>query len=193
MTKDRQMPQPDTAAPKTEQPEVLLPPFSGDETECAMCSNLEAFTVFRPATAHVIEEFNGRLERRGPLPKRLERRCQRCDYQWDEALNPSPCVRPATAQEIGYALTQAGRRWAVDLDPGLVTQMAFDLAEMLHVLVRLDHPMWLAHPGRPLLVPPPAAGIPEDSTGLTSGVPIFLPDEPQQPTGATGFTRAVES
>ncbi|MFC9604594.1 hypothetical protein ACFTTN_14185 [Streptomyces niveus] len=184
------MPHPDTAAPKTEQPEVLLPPFSGDETECAMCSNLEAFTVFRPATAHVIEEFNGRLERRGPLPKRLERRCQRCDYQWDEALNPSPGTRPATAHEIGYALTQAGRRWAVDLDPGLVTQMANDLVEMLHVLVRLDHPMWLSRPGRPLLVPPPAPVIPEDSTGLTSGVAIVYHDQMQPPAGRTGFVRA---
>ncbi|MGW6456301.1 hypothetical protein ACWF94_10305 [Streptomyces sp. NPDC055078] len=170
----------------------MLPPFSGNETECAMCSNLDAFTVFRQATAHVIEEYNGRLERRGPLPKRLERRCQRCDYQWDEALNPSAGVRPATPQEIAYALQQSHAGWALDLSPQCARDMADRLAEMLHVLVRLDHPMWLPRPGRPLLVPPPAAAIPEDNTGLTSGAPIVYHDQ-QPPAGATGFTRAVES
>ncbi|MFD5788635.1 hypothetical protein ACFWH1_18680 [Streptomyces sp. NPDC127037] len=35
-------------------------------------------------------DYNGRTEMRGPLPERLERQCERCDYQWDEALNPSP-------------------------------------------------------------------------------------------------------
>ncbi|THA54283.1 hypothetical protein [Streptomyces sp. A1136] len=182
------MTHPDAKAPEQHHG---LPPFSGDETECAMCSNLEAFTVFRPACSHVIEEYNGRLERRGPLPQRLERRCQRCDYQWDEALNPAPGVRPATAQEVAYALEQSHAGWALDLSPECAQYMADRLAEMLHLLVRLDHPMWLPRPGRPLLVAPPAAT--EDSTGLTSGVPIFLPDQSQPPVGATGYTRAVES
>lgn len=68
-----------------------LPPYSGHETLCAKCSHLEALTRFRPEIGHPqTEEYNGQLKRRGPLPERLERQCMRCDYQWDEALNPAP-------------------------------------------------------------------------------------------------------
>jgi hypothetical protein len=183
--------QPDTAAPTAEQP-VDLPPYSGEETACAMCSNLEAFTIYRPAASHLIEEYNGRLERRGPLPKRLERRCQRCDYQWDEALNPAPGIRPATVKEIAYALQQSHAGWALDLSPECAAYMAHRLTEMLHLLVRLDHPMWLPRPGRPLLVSRPADAIPEDSTGLTSGVPIVFHEQPQPPAGPTAYTKTAE-
>lgn len=56
-----------------------LPPFSGDDTQCPKCSNLGADTRWVDA------------EMLGPSylqRERLERRCTRCDYTWDEALNP---------------------------------------------------------------------------------------------------------
>ncbi|MEU2487103.1 hypothetical protein ABZ593_21150 [Streptomyces sp. NPDC012617] len=184
------MTHPDTAAPATDQLETVLPPFSGEQTECVKCSAIEAFTRFRPACPRGMWDYNRSTAMRGPLPERLERQCQRCDYQWDEALNPSPGARPATAPEIAYALQQAARRWQADLPTDLLTQMAAELGEMLHVLARLDHPMWLPRPGRPLLVPPPADAVSEDSTGLTSGGLIVYHDQMQQPAGPTGFAQA---
>ncbi|MGW6391147.1 hypothetical protein ACWFR1_11720 [Streptomyces sp. NPDC055103] len=192
------MTQPDTTAP--EQQPVELPPFSGDETECAMCSNLEAFTAYKPAIAHVILEYNGRLQRRGPLPERLERRCHRCDFQWDEALNPTPGVHPATVGEIAYALEQSHAGWALDLSPECARYMAQRLTEMLHLLVRLDHPMWLPRPGRPLLVLPDAPVEPDpaavaivmtDRADAPGAVPIVWSEQPHPPAGPTGFTKAV--
>ncbi|WP_434593404.1 hypothetical protein [Streptomyces sp. A5-4] len=189
------MTQTDTTGPATaEQPAVQLPPFSGDETVCAMCSNLEAFTAYRPACLDVIEEFNNRLVRRGPLPKRLERRCQRCDFQWDEALNPAPGVRIASVHEIAYALEQSHAGWALDLSPECAQYMAHRLTEMLHLLVRLDHPMWLPRPTRPLLVTPEtAAVIREDNSGFTSAVPLVIHDQAQPPMGPTAYGRAADS
>lgn len=56
-----------------------LPPFSGDDATCAKCSNVGAYTEWRgaeyPAPAYRQQE-------------RLRRRCARCEYEWDEALNP---------------------------------------------------------------------------------------------------------
>ncbi|WP_019548574.1 hypothetical protein [Streptomyces sulphureus] len=74
-----------------------LPPYSGEETPCPKCRYPEAYTLYRSATQAVLDEFNGRLQRRGPLPERLERQCQRCDYAWDEALVPDG----ADADEAG--------------------------------------------------------------------------------------------
>lgn len=168
------MTQPDTTA--SDQQTGELPPFSGDETECTMCSNPLAYTVYRQAISRVIEEYNGRLERRGPLPARLERRCQRCDYQWDEALNPVPGVRLATVAEVAYALEQSYTGWAPDLSPKCVRHMAARLTETLHILVRHDHPE-APRTSSPVLFPPPADAISEDSTGLTSGG-LFMPNQP---------------
>jgi hypothetical protein len=56
-----------------------LPPFSGDDTQCPKCSNNGAFTKYQEA------------EMLGPSylqRERLQRCCARCDYTWDEALNP---------------------------------------------------------------------------------------------------------
>ncbi|GAA2948694.1 hypothetical protein ACFPN0_14960 [Kitasatospora cinereorecta] len=184
------MPHPDTAATATDQLETVLPPFSGEQTECVKCSAIEAFTRFRPACPRGLWDYNGRTDMRGPLPERLERECQRCDYKWDEALNPSPGARPATAPEIAYALQQSHTGWALDLSPECARYMAGRLADMLHLLVRLDHPMWLPRPGRPLLVPPPADAVSEDSTGLTSGGLVVHHDEMHPPAGPTGFTKA---
>ncbi|WP_199570583.1 hypothetical protein [Streptomyces murinus] len=166
-----------------------LPPFSGDETACVKCAHLEAFTRFRPACPRGLWEYNGRTDMRGPLPERLERQCQRCDYQWDEALNPAPGLRPATVQEIAYALTEAGRRWTVDLSPGLVKSLASDLVEMMYVAVRLDHPMWLPRPGRPLLVPPKDPVEPDPTR--TSAVPIPLNERGDIQPGPTAYTTAA--
>jgi rubredoxin len=65
---------------------AALPPFSGDDTTCPKCSNADAFTRYRPAGEHGSDE----AAIFGPSTRgeRLERTCARCDYVWDEALNP---------------------------------------------------------------------------------------------------------
>lgn len=73
---------------------TTLPPYSGDDSVCIKCSNHGARTTYQPAIERVLTEYNGRNERRGPLPERLERCCRRCDFQWDEALNPSSSPIP---------------------------------------------------------------------------------------------------
>ncbi|WP_371799101.1 hypothetical protein OG963_14870 [Streptomyces sp. NBC_01707] len=190
------MNQTDTAS-TSEQAVEPLPPYSGEEAVCVKCANPEAYTRYRPACSRGMEEHNGRL-RRGPLPERLERCCQRCDYTWDEALQPAPGVRPATLAELAWALGQAHRPYALDLSPGCAEHMAHRLLEMTHVLVRADHPAW--QPTKPLLVPP--AQVPEPDAHLTSGVAIvpheqpLIPAEqplplvhtaPPAPAGRTGF------
>jgi hypothetical protein len=60
-----------------------LPPFSGDDAVCAKCSNVGAFTEHKAEGEPRPGNFVGLGE-----PERLERRCARCDYVWDEALNP---------------------------------------------------------------------------------------------------------
>lgn len=63
-----------------------LPPFSGDDTTCPKCSNPSAYTQHRKAGEHGSDEH----ATFGPSKRgeRLERACARCDYVWDEALNP---------------------------------------------------------------------------------------------------------
>lgn len=60
-----------------------LPPFSGDSPTCPKCSHTEAYTEHKPAGEPRSGEFAGIGQ-----PERLERRCARCDFVWDEALNP---------------------------------------------------------------------------------------------------------
>lgn len=68
-----------------------LPPFSGDDTTCLKCSNIGAFTRHRKAGEHGSDEHTTfRPSERG---ERLERACARCEYVWDEALNP-PADQP---------------------------------------------------------------------------------------------------
>lgn len=64
-------------------PTKTLPPFSGDNTVCPKCSHNQAYTEHKPAGEPSSGRFSGIGE-----PERLERRCARCDYTWDEALNP---------------------------------------------------------------------------------------------------------
>lgn len=60
-----------------------LPPFSGDHPTCPKCSAGQAFTEYKterdPRTGNAIN---------GLGQERLERRCARCDFIWDEAVNP---------------------------------------------------------------------------------------------------------
>lgn len=60
-----------------------LPPFSGDDAVCPKCSNEGAYTEHKPAGEPRSGEFAGIGQ-----PERLERRCDRCGFVWDEALNP---------------------------------------------------------------------------------------------------------
>jgi hypothetical protein len=62
-----------------------LPPFSGDDTTCCKCSNEGALTRY-------IAENQPSCGLRVGLgrPQRLERRCTRCGFEWDEAINPPP-------------------------------------------------------------------------------------------------------
>jgi len=63
-----------------------LPPYSGDNPTCPKCSHQGAITRRRAAGEH----GSGDVPTFGPSPKgeRLERECWRCDFVWDEALNP---------------------------------------------------------------------------------------------------------
>ncbi|MEH0402914.1 hypothetical protein ACFY7V_03745 [[Kitasatospora] papulosa] len=63
-----------------------LPPFSGDDPLCAKCSNVDAFTDYRAAGEYGSDEPRRMMpSRKG---ERLERRCGRCSFTWDEALVP---------------------------------------------------------------------------------------------------------
>lgn len=167
-----------TAATPVPEP---LPPYSGDDTLCAMCSYDLAYTSFRAKQARVQREFNGRIERHAVFPARLERQCKRCDYQWDEALNPPPGpepARPATVAEISEALQKAHQGWALDLSSGCAEHMAGILLDLLLIDIRTDHPAWTKpDQTRPLLAPPAAPADPHPT--LTSQVPIATPDQEQ--------------
>lgn len=138
--------------PSTPQPAQPLPPYSGEETLCAKCSYPEAYTIYRRASFHpVAEDYNGPTYR-GPLPERLERCCQRCDYKWDEALAPAPAAAPASATDVALALTEAAPR-ALDLTSEAAEAAARALLDMLHVQRRPDHPVWRRDPGSMPAVP----------------------------------------
>ncbi|MFJ2206003.1 hypothetical protein [Streptomyces microflavus] len=175
-----------TTAPATVPVPEPLPPYSGDDPLCAMCSHDLAYTQFRAEQVRAQREFNGRMERHAVFPARLERQCKRCEYQWDEALNPPPGpepARPATVAEISEALQNAHQGWALDLSPDCAEHMAGILLDLLFIDVRTDHPAW-AKPARsrPLLAPPAAPADPDPA--LTSPLPIAAPDQeqPQPPT-----------
>lgn len=56
-----------------------LPPYTGDDAQCPKCSNVGAFTEWQDAYRMGAAELDS---------ERLRRRCERCDFEWDEALNP---------------------------------------------------------------------------------------------------------
>jgi hypothetical protein len=170
-----------------------LPPFSGEVTACIKCSNPEAFTRYRAASPRGLWEVNGVTVTRVPLPERLERSCQRCDFQWDEALDPAPGARPATVQEIAYALQQCA---PYPMHPQAAEQAAVRLLDLTHVLVRLDHPVWALGAARPLPAAPAPDGpihpIPPDPA-LTVQAPIPLNERYAAPAGPTAFAPGAES
>lgn len=61
-----------------------LPPYSGENPTCAKCSHTEAMTEYKAQG----EPRSGSGSWHGMGRERLERRCLRCGYQWDEDLNP---------------------------------------------------------------------------------------------------------
>jgi hypothetical protein len=56
-----------------------LPPYSGEDALCPKCSNIGAYTEWLEANRLGASELD---------PERLRRCCSRCDYTWNEALNP---------------------------------------------------------------------------------------------------------
>lgn len=61
-----------------------LPPYTGDDTTCPKCAHQGAATAYRKEG----EQRAGSFFAVGPSDRieRLERRCPRCGYIWDEAL-----------------------------------------------------------------------------------------------------------
>ncbi|MFZ4266549.1 hypothetical protein [Streptomyces arboris] len=173
-----------TAATPVPEP---LPPYSGEDALCAMCSHDLAYTYFRAERVRVQREFNGRLERHHVFPARLERQCKRCEYQWDEALNPPPGpepARPATLADLVDAIGISCQGYAADLHPQLAEHMAGILLDLLFVDVRTDHPAWTKPArSRPLLAPPAAPADPDPA--LTSPVPMAIMDQQDQPQPPT--------
>ncbi|MFD3844761.1 hypothetical protein ACFWVB_02575 [Streptomyces microflavus] len=164
-----------TAEPATVTP---LPPYSSPDVKCAKCSNQGAFTKYRDALGRpFLEEHNGTTVYRGPLPERLERACERCDYTWDEALQPAvPELRPATIADVVHALEQSHSGWALNISPGLTEHMADALLAMLQIDVRTDHPVWQPAPAQPPLLAP----VPGARNTDPEAVAVFVPG-PQQP------------
>ncbi|MEU6628384.1 hypothetical protein ABZ905_08830 [Streptomyces parvus] len=182
-----------TQAPPLDQT-AALPPFTGDDAVCPMCSHFETLTRYRPAKGMVVEDFNGK-PRRGPLPERLERECGRCDFAWDEALLPpaqAAATPPATVEDLAFALACSHEGWALDLSQECAEHMARQLLDMLNVTLRLGHHVWHipqvtpapAAPAAPLLVAPAAKVMEQTGTHLTSAVPIPLHERPLIPADA---------
>ena len=61
-----------------------LPPFSGNSPTCPKCSNSDAFMKYKPQG----EPRSGMGNWGINLPERLERRCARCEFIWEEQINP---------------------------------------------------------------------------------------------------------
>lgn len=63
-----------------------LPGWSGDFPVCVKCSNNGAAAAYRKPGERPEGSGPGSLGE--TWPERLERRCSRCGYRWDEGLNP---------------------------------------------------------------------------------------------------------
>lgn len=68
-----------------------LPPYTGDTTTCTKCGHEGATTTYRKTGDQRPGDFFALPP--GDRVERLERRCPRCTYTWDEALADRP---PAT-------------------------------------------------------------------------------------------------
>jgi len=69
----------------TEPEEGMLPPFSGESALCAKCGNTGAETRHKEAGEAPEKGVHAMCDQ---WPERLERECSRCEYRWDEDLNP---------------------------------------------------------------------------------------------------------
>lgn len=176
----------DTTTPPARVQAESLPPYSGDDTTCVMCSHPAALTAYRPACTRTTVEFNGRSTPRGPLPERLERSCQRCDYKWDEALNPATDTgaRPAGVLDLALALQHAHQGWALDLPPEVAEHLAVALLGMFHIHVRPGQPVWMQPAPRPFVALPPDVVRQQLDPSLTPQVPAARPEAAPAPAPA---------
>lgn len=132
----------------------LLPPYSGADAVCPKCLFGGAGTEYQPPIIRPsIEEYNNAVVRRGPLPERLERRCNRCDYRWDEALVVD--TDGMTVDALTYALDNA-LPYPVELDRHVLELTAVELLKMLRVIARPDHALWQYSHGTPPVPAVPA-------------------------------------
>ncbi|MFJ3249146.1 hypothetical protein [Streptomyces sp. NPDC086782] len=133
----------------------ILPPFSGDDTECLKCGFTDVGTRYRqPMPVRFTDIFNGRC-RSGPLPQRLERQCARCAFQWDEAvIADEPGM---TIEALAHAVDNASP-YPYELPPEVCTHIARQLLQSLRIRARIDHPLWRYDPGQhpPATTPEPA-------------------------------------
>ncbi|MFB7115197.1 hypothetical protein [Streptomyces sp. NPDC056291] len=132
----------------------ILPPFSGDDTECQKCRYTDVGTLYRqPVPVRYVDTFNGR-SRPGPLPERLERQCARCAFQWDEAvIADEPGM---TVEALAHAVDNASP-YPYELPPEVCTHIARQLLQSLCIRACIGHPLWRNDPGQPH----PAAATPE--------------------------------
>lgn len=77
-----------------------LPPYTGDNTTCPKCAHQGADTHYRKEGDQRPGEFFAVPP--GQRHERLERRCPRCGFTWDEALAARPM--PATDRDRLLAL-----------------------------------------------------------------------------------------
>ncbi|MFJ1865515.1 hypothetical protein ACIOD1_12870 [Streptomyces sp. NPDC088097] len=65
---------------------TTLPPFSGDEPTCGKCGWTGASTEYLPMGDCVHGPGDRSVTLGWTANERLHRECQRCRYQWDEAI-----------------------------------------------------------------------------------------------------------
>ncbi|MEU9000506.1 hypothetical protein [Streptomyces sp. NPDC048551] len=76
---------------------TALPPFSGDEPTCTKCGWTGARTEYLPMGDCVHGPGARGVTIGWTANERLHRECQRCRYQWDEAIVPkASCDCPPT-------------------------------------------------------------------------------------------------
>lgn len=94
---------------------TALPPFSGDTPPCPKCGGTIATTAYRKkGEPRALDMFAVLPKDRG---ERLERRCGRCWYAWDEALataEPEPESVLPSAETVAENCRKLHSRWTWD-------------------------------------------------------------------------------
>lgn len=178
------------AEPATAHEEGMLPPYSDTETTCPKCAHGLAHTAYRSAAGSrpiLLVEWNGATVHRGPLPERLERECQRCGFQWDEALCPPACGM--TVEALAYAVDNA-TPYPVDLDAEVCTYIARYLLGCLYVEARPDHPLWQYSAGRPS---PPVHPQPAETCPASAPAPALEEDQADGPVTVQELADALHA